>query len=221
MEAIDWIFFDIGGVLADESSYRHFREETITELLRSYVGDISHEVFERAFAKASVQQGSVSELTVRQILHDYQYQGDTEEIITKLREVLHTSPSYLSHEVIRENAAEVVAALAGKYKIGIIANQPEAIKEKLADAGVFGFLTDCTVAPDSTGKPSLAYFHEVFEKTGADPARSVMIDDNRERGLWPAKQLGMTTVWFTDNSVPDESVDYTVKDLQELLPLFI
>lgn len=72
-------------------------------------------------------------------------------------------------------------------------------------------------------KPNPDYFRNVFEITGADPKTSVLIDDNVERGLVPAKSFGMTTVWYKfgeRNGIPENIVDYEVGNLRDLLKIF-
>ena len=50
-----------------------------------------------------------------------------------------------------------------------------------------------------------------------------MIDDNIERGLMPAKKLGMKTIWFDWGIRKDypDWIDYKIQKLEDLLQIFI
>ncbi len=109
--------------------------------------------------------------------------------------------------------------LSRSYKLGIIANQHHSIINKLEKAGLLNYFTLADVSEDyHFEKPDPRLFTAVFSATGAIPTRSIMIDDNIERGLAPAKKFGMTTVWYKlrEYSKPLSSVDYTITNLIEL-----
>lgn len=215
---IDWIFFDIGGVLADESAYQDYRKAVCREVAKSFIGDISDEAYARAYTEAGFRQGSITEHVLSVLLEQAGRADAVQEALT----ILATKPkaSYGDLEVVRPEAAAVVQALAAKYKIGIIANQPPIILEKLEAAGVLQYLSDSTISADGPGKPDPAYYLAVLAKTGANPKRSIMIDDNLTRGIAPAKKLGMTTIWF-GGILPAEGVDYVVQGLDELPGLLL
>ena len=114
----------------------------------------------------------------------------------------------------------MVAQLAKHFKLGIIANQNTKIKQKLEDAGVLQhFLYKAVSADVGLTKPDPEYFKYVLNESGAAANCAVMIDDNPVRGLYPAKSLGMTTVWYklADNfHIQQDSIDYTIGSLVEL-----
>lgn len=131
---------------------------------------------------------------------------------------------YSDQQIIRPEAKDVIAQLSEKYKLGIIANQHSSIKLKLEEAGVLQYFHSTDVSHDhKLDKPDLKLFQAVLKQTGANPIHSVMIDDNIERGLIPAKKFGMTTVWYKlrDRAVPDGIVDYTIVNLTDLLNLWV
>jgi HAD superfamily hydrolase (TIGR01509 family) len=220
MKDIDWVFFDIGGVLADESAYQEYRHSTCRAVARRYVKDVSQADYDRAYKEASMGVGSLTERVLRRLLENSGKSSQTEEALGILATEFRLGPSYLDMEEIRPEAQEVVARLAQCYRIGIIANQPEGIKAKLEAAGIMQCLGDCTLAGDRWGKPNPEYYREVLEKTGADPKRSIMVDDNLGRGVLPAKALGMTTIWF-GTSIISQGADYSVESLGDLVPILL
>ena len=216
MNQINWIFFDIGGVLADESAYQEFRHATCLAIASRYVPELTEGDYARAYKGASTGIGSLSERLVRQLLENAGKADRVNDALEAMASEFRSGPSYLEMEEVKPGARDVVATLAQKYRIGIIANQPEGIIGKLSSAGIMPYLSDCTLASDQLGKPSKVYYLRVLSKTGANPERSIMVDDNLDRGILPAKALGMTTVWFGQEDTP-VGVDYAVMCLEDLL----
>lgn len=133
-------------------------------------------------------------------------------------------PYYLELSHVRLGAADVCKQLAGTYKLGLIANQASAVKPILLQAGVLQHFAHQKVSEDyGLEKPDPKYYQRVLDETGANPVRSVMIDDNIERSLFPAKALGFTTVWYALNDrekLPPNAYDFKIKKLDELLAIF-
>lgn len=69
------------------------------------------------------------------------------------------------------------------------------------------------VANNFVCKPNLTPYHNALALTGAEPQRSILVEDNA-RNLTPAKSLGMTTI-LVDN-VPDDSVDVSVATILDV-----
>ncbi len=130
-------------------------------------------------------------------------------------------PNYFEVKNIRPEIKEVLPILSQKYKLGIIANQHAYIKTVLEQAGILQYFDHNEVSLDyGFKKPDPQLYQAVFNSTGADPKKSVMIDDNIERGLVQAKNFGMTTIWYKLPEYGDrksEAVDYTITNLKDLL----
>lgn len=120
-----------------------------------------------------------------------------------------------------EYAPEVVEILKKKgYRIGLVTNGAEARqREKLRqldlessfDAMYFGTL-ESGLKPDS--KP----FQIVLEELNAKPENTVKIGDLIEVDIEPAKQMGLTTVWFPNGNARKSPIpDITIKNLSELI----
>jgi putative hydrolase of the HAD superfamily len=82
-------------------------------------------------------------------------------------------------------------------RLGIVANQPQAARERLGRAGI-GDLFEYQGLSGLTGfsKPDPRAFEAAAGALGAAPAGCIMVGDRIDNDIAPAKALGMTTVLF-------------------------
>jgi putative hydrolase of the HAD superfamily len=80
-------------------------------------------------------------------------------------------------------------------KLGIIANQPQAARERLARAGI-GDLFEYQGLSGLTGfsKPDRRAFQAAAEALGVAPGDCIMVGDRLDNDIAPAKALGMATI---------------------------
>lgn len=108
----------------------------------------------------------------------------------------YTAPTPLAREVLslaRDRAERLVLATAPVF--------PRiAIEARLGWAGLsasdFDYVTD--YRNSRTCKPNPAYYREILETIGADPARSLMIGNNVDEDMRPALAVGMSAYLVTD-----------------------
>lgn len=214
-----WVFFDIGGVLADESEYGKIRKEIIWETIKSFQSTIKKDEILELWPKASAMLGSLDENIIMLTLKD---SSDISPAINLLRKKKMRTPSYDELLKISQEAKIVIPKLASIYKLGIMANQGSVVRKKMKEAGILSYFQSTKVSADyNLQKPDLRFFQEVLKKINVDPHNAVMVDDNIERGLIPAKKLGMITIWYKhrERDVPVGIVDYTISSLEELLSI--
>lgn len=217
MNKIDWIFFDVGGVLIDDTVPEKGRIDLIYKIVQRYKPAITKKDILAVRPAASAMVGGLSDNLLQLLLG--------KELATEslLEEIRGEKMDYLDNAVIRPEAQEVAEQLSKKYQLGILANQPVKTREKLEQAGVLDWFTHKGMSGDyNLHKPDPKLFKAIFAETGANPRTSVMIDDNIERGLMPAKKFGMTTIWYKarEREVPREAVDMTINALGDLLNFF-
>ncbi len=215
MENIDWIFFDVGGVLTDESQYFNFRVNVDLAIINEHKPEVTRKDILNSWIKSSSIKGELDETIMKMYLPDKAEQA-IEEMWKRKKAGMDSTAS----QVVRSDALEVVKELSKKYKLGIIANQHKAIKEKLEAASLLQYFQHTDVSDDhKLEKPDPELFKKTFELTKADPIKSVMIDDNIERSLVPAKSLDMTTIWYKleERTNYPVVVDHTVSGLKDLL----
>jgi HAD superfamily hydrolase (TIGR01549 family) len=108
--------------------------------------------------------------------------------------------------------------------LGLVANQPEAIGERLARAGI-AELFDHHGLSGATGfrKPDPRAFTAAAEGLGVVPADCIMVGDRIDNDIAPARALGMATIRFRTGRhrrqkprSPAETPDAEVTDVAEL-----
>ena len=216
---INWLFFDAGGVLLDETQHEQQRINLILEVVKEYKSEINREAVSKIRPEASTMLGGLTTNMIRLLVPD---QIQQESAIKKVK-TLGKRADQCDYAFVRPEAKGVVENLSEKYNLGLLANQPISTKEKLKQAGVLQYFKFQDVSEDfKLKKPDPEFFKAIFKATGADPRKSAIIDDNIERGLIPAKKLGLTTVWFKleDRTIP-KSIDFTITKLNELLEIFL
>jgi HAD superfamily hydrolase (TIGR01549 family) len=109
-------------------------------------------------------------------------------------------------------------------RLGIVANQPQAARERLVRAGI-GDLFAYQGLSGLTGfsKPDPRAFQAAAETLGVAPADCIMVGDRIDNDIAPAKALGMTTVLFRGGRhrrqrprLAAEEPDAVVTDVLEL-----
>ena len=109
-------------------------------------------------------------------------------------------------------------------KLGVVANQPQAARERLARAGI-GDLFAYQGLSGLTGfsKPDPRAFQAAAETLGMTPAECIMVGDRIDNDIVPAKALGMAAILLRGGRhrrqrprTPEEEPDVVVTDVLEL-----
>ena len=132
-------------------------------------------------------------------------------------------------ETLYPDAPDVLKTLSEKYKLGIIANQPEGLNERLEKFGILKYFSYVISSFDvGIMKPDYRIFKSALETAGCKGEDAFMIGDRIDNDIIPAKALGMKTVWIKQGfgalQTPmskDSKPDYTVHNLSELLKIFV
>lgn len=143
-----------------------------------------------------------------------------------------TVPAPYRHELetLYPDAPEVLAALARRYRLGIIANQTDGLRQRLAAFGILPYFEPCAIISSSDWqvmKPDPKLFTIACAQAGCAPEDAVMIGDRLDNDIAPAKAIGMKTVWLRQGfggmqspCGPEEEPDIATDRLAELLRLF-
>jgi len=221
MNYIEWIFFDVGGVLADESEFLKIRQNYDLETIKYFQPETTIENILGMWSRASEMLGNLDNNVIKLAIKDPSKITEAIKLLNKKRS---ESLKYYDLLKIRPEAIEIIPQLAKKYKLGIIANQNIQAREKLEDAGLLSYFQNVDMSIDyKLTKPNPDFFKKIFEVTKANPKKSIMIDDNIERSLVPAKKLGMTTIWYKledRKQLPSNVIDKTIESLSELSMLY-
>lgn len=204
MHEIEWIFFDIGSTLVDESKAFYRR---IDEAIKGT--DITYQQFYDVMIKyyRENQKGDLKTLEYFGLAKPQWHKEDEE---------------------LYPNAAECLEKLSFEYRIGVIANQSAGTEERLRKYGVLKYI-DLVIASAEEGmaKPDIKIFETALDRAGCKPQSAIMVGDRLDNDIAPAKSVGMKTVWikqgynkyFTPRK-ESETPDYIADDLNEVCRIF-
>ena len=201
---INWIFFDVGSTLVDETeAYDHRAREVIAGT------NITFKEFDDmriAFARQGLDGNSAA----------IKHFG-----LTK-------TPWHSEDEIPYADAQSTLALLSQRgYKLGIIANQKLGTAQRLESWGLRQYF-DLIVASAEIGyaKPDLRIFQKALALAGCTAQECVMVGDRLDNDMRPAKAIGMTTVWIKNGLAKYQNeklgmgiADYSIKRLSELLSI--
>ena len=159
-----------------------------------------------------------------------------DEFIEKVHHAAKVSPTPIkqaewnsSLEKLYLETEDVLKALSGKYKLGIIANQLAGTQKRLHNWGVLQYF-DVVAASAEAGyeKPDLRIFKLALEQAGCNPQNAIMVGDRLENDIAPARQLGMKTIWVRQGFAKYQSVekecekpDYIIENIGEIVKVLI
>ena len=205
MENIEWLFFDMGSTLVDESKVYEYRMRKVAQLAGvtyEYVYNTAMEFYKQ------------------------NKKGDLETM--KLLNV--EKPKWkFEYEVLYKDAEECLKKLSTKYKIGVIANQSLGTVDRLEQLGILKYI-DLVVASAEEGvaKPDREIFEIALNRAGCRSEQSVMIGDRIDNDIVPAKKLGMKTIWvkqgfgkYWNITCEEEKADYEVANLTALCDIIL
>ena len=138
------------------------------------------------------------------------------------------APYQTELEKLYEETPEVIKTLSQKYKLGIIANQLDGLKERLDEFGLIKYFEYIISSWDvQVMKPDIKIFEYALNLAKCNPHDTCMIGDRLDNDVLPAKSLGMKTVWIKQGFgalqqplSKSEEPDYTINKLSELLKIF-
>jgi putative hydrolase of the HAD superfamily len=211
--SIEVVFFDIGGVMYDDTVYARALNTALRTLGATFTDADFDDVYREARA---AQAGSFRELLARRFLGPDADIGALEAEASK-----HWA---YPPESLYADVRPCLDALAGRYRLGILANQPSAVKDAIRRDGLDDAFEVWGVSDDvGFSKPDPRLFSHVLDVAGVAPEASVMVGDRLDYDVRPAKAAGMRTVWMLRGEAPDDptpqqlaEADAAVRNLTEL-----
>ena len=205
---VKWLFFDIGNTIYDETDADKDRVEA---LLSNSEYERTAEFFYDDMMKAAAAYAKSPFAAVR---NKYGIEEST--------------PYYADKERIYPDVIPTLEALHLKYKIGVIANQPSITHERLEKDGLNRFFDICLLSEtEGLEKPDREIFLRALKQAKCKPEDAVMIGDRLDNDIYPAKEIGLKTIWLrqgisseqepiNDDYIPDVEVN-SFKKLLEIL----
>jgi putative hydrolase of the HAD superfamily len=192
-DPVEMVFFDIGGVMYDDSIYARSWKRA----LRDRGAEFSDDAFDRAYTEArAAQSGSFRRLLTRRFLGE---EADLAAVETQASRYWAYPSTALYPDV-----KPCLETLAGRYRLGIIANQPTSVRGAMERDGLTGFFEVWGVSDDlGLQKPDPKLFAQVLYMAGVSPARAVMVGDRLDYDVRPARSAGMRAIWVLRGEAPD------------------
>ena len=201
---VEWIFFDLGSTLIDET-------EADLHRIREMTAGTGITV--EAYCETRLE-------LIRQGLP-----GDASAIA---RLGLTKTPWHSEDETPYPDAGPVLAELRRRgFRLGVIANQNPGTERRLAAWGLLPYFGVIAASAElGMAKPDPAIFRWALARSGCPARNAVMVGDRLDNDVAPAKRLGMHSVRlmrglgaFHDPRSADEQPEYTIGALTELLDL--
>ncbi len=134
-----------------------------------------------------------------------------------------------TQERLYKGTEELLQRLHERYRLGIIANQPDSARQRLEKFGVLKYFDHLTISGEiGFSKPSPTIFRETLRMTGTSAEKCFMVGDKLTNDIAPAKKLGFHTVWVKQeyggmNRITDDSLkpDLTVDSFFSLPEVFL
>jgi putative hydrolase of the HAD superfamily len=115
------------------------------------------------------------------------------------------------------NTMETLTYLKEKnYKIHLITNGFLEVQSIKMQASGLDMMIDSSFVSEVVGfkKPDHRIFHHAINKVGGSIENSVMIGDDLSVDIIPAKEIGMTHIYFNRKKIShNEKLDYEIYDL--------
>lgn len=207
MTDTDWLFFDLGGVLLDETAAWEDRIQRTCEK-RAIAPDIF---------RAEMEKSAAANL--------HEYRGALQQLGIAAGEKWN-----FRLVLPYPQAREVLSRLKAYYRLGIIANQPLDTRRRMAEEWRLAEYFDLMIISAEVGfsKPDPLLFREALYKAQTSADRCMMIGDKLTNDIAPAKALGFKTLWLRQEwggmqTVTDDTMkpDYAADSLSQLVDILI
>lgn len=117
---------------------------------------------------------------------------------------------------------ELLQALHGKYLVVVVTNGDTYAQERRIEISGMAQYFDYVFISEQLGtkKPEKDFYDKVFQAIG--PARrksAIMVGDSLSSDMQGGRNAGIPTCFYGKREAADESCDYVIEDLLDLLPI--
>lgn len=145
---------------------------------------------------------------------------DDREFATQVSQAYYQT--WVSHLKLFPEVREVLAALRGRFRLGIISNGPSDLQRYKLKLFDLEREFDPIVISGEVGvaKPDPVIFHRALELAKVSPSEALYVGDSPTYDIVGAKGVGMQMIWVNRNRLPTDNLeikpDRVVQDLREL-----
>ena len=222
--AIQWVFFDVGGPLLEDTVGDEFIEDTIKELVRQEGIPVTDDDFQRV--RQEVIDSYIPSISKGVLWRFLAPDVDTYRRLRRETLDRFFGVPYEKRSRLRPGIIEQLALLAERYRLAIAANQPPQVQEVLERHGVWDFFAVHGISENlGLEKPDARLFLHVLEQAGCLPEEAVMIGDRPSCDIVPARKLGMKAILLRVGShrnqrirCPEEAPDREIFTAEEIAP---
>ena len=209
----------MGSTLVDEDDIVEYRLNSLVAACNEAGTSVSLEEIRNLLHEAVMEQVPATSWIVAKLTDSEDLKRHIRAVLTWRRDLEKPYPE----------AEQVLAALGGKYRIGIIANQHPGSEARLQKWGLLKFVSLCLPSAETgLSKPDLAFFQLAIKKSGCLPEHAVMVGDRLDNDIAPAKSLGWRTIrvqqGYFRSQVPlgaEQEPDFEVERLRDVLDILL
>lgn len=187
------VLLDVGGPIYDDSSYAR----ALLAGLRDLAGPVDEADFRVIYDRQRQQQSG----SLRQALTDHFLGGgDRVALATAAARYWQYGPEDLHDDVL-----PALRALAGRYRLAVVANQRSLIRLALERDGIAPFISDWAISDDvGVEKPDPGIFRHALSSAGIPASDAVHVGNRLDTDVRGARRVGLRTVWLLRGEAPPE-----------------
>ena len=187
---LEWLFFDIGNVLFNDDRQTFYGYRALFRAVRA-----EHPEF--TFADLLAQREQLAREGLHWILQRLAGRWFSEEQVrAAMREIRKDLlPRYDEYNVPHAGMCDVLDAVRGRYRLGVIANQPRECRGSLERRGILHLFEVVAISEElDLHKPDVRLYEWALQQAACLPAQAAMIGDRLDNDIAPAKGVGMRTL---------------------------
>ena len=209
---ISLLLLDVGGPIYDDASY----VRALLAGLLDLAGGVDEEKFREVYERQRQRQlGSL-----RQALTDQFLGGGDRDRLTKAA----AAHWRYGPEDLHDDVLPVIELLAGRYRLGVVANQRSQVRQALERDGVAPFLDVWAISDDvGAEKPDPRIFQHALRSAGVPARDAVHIGNRLDTDVRGAQRVGLRTVWLLRGEAPSsptiaqrDEPDAVIASIEEL-----
>jgi HAD superfamily hydrolase (TIGR01509 family) len=211
-DGLEIVFLDVGGPIYDDVWYAR----ALLEGLREFGADVADDDFWPEYDRCrQAQAGLLRPLTARFLGPGVDVGALAERVKRRWR-----YPS----DALYADVHPALERLAERYRLGVLANQPDAARGALERDGIASYF-DVWVVSDEIGfaKPDPRIFEHALREACCEPAQAAYVGNRLDNDVRPARRAGLRTVWILRGEAPPEptaeqlaEADVVIESLAEL-----
>ncbi len=128
--------------------------------------------------------------------------------------------AYIDEVIVNNGAIQTLKKLHGNINIGVISNCilfDEIYEQIFLKVGLGRYINKYIFSYSrKIRKPDKRLFNEMLEYFNVLPHESIMVGDNINADLLPAKELGMQTILYSKKHFKNEFIDYSISNFEEI-----